>query len=313
MREEIRGSMEKGVSIVIPVYNSQNILPLLIKELNKVLSSLGQMYEIILVNDGSRDESWRVINELGKTDDRIQAFDLVRNFGQHNALLCGIRQAKYDVIVTLDDDLQNPPAEIPRLLEKLQVGYDVVYGSPQKMRENLWRKFASQLLRLVLSKMMGSENASKVSSFRAFRTRVREAFANYSNPKVFIDVLLTWGANRFSFVPVKHNSRKEGISTYSFRKLINLAVDMITGFSTLPLRAASIIGFLFTLFGFGVFLYVIIQYIINGGSIPGFPFLASVISIFSGATLFSLGIMGEYLASIFIQTMGQPPYIIRKD
>lgn len=305
--------MEKGVSIVIPVYNSQNILPLLITELDQVINALGPKYEIILVNDGSHDESWRVINELANTNSRIHSFDLIRNFGQHNALLCGIRQAKFDVIVTLDDDLQNPPDEIPKLLAKLQEGYDVVYGSPQKFRENIWRKFASDLLRLVLSKMMGSENASKVSSFRAFRTQLRDAFANYSNPKVFIDVLLTWGGTRFSSVPVQHNSRKGGVSTYSFRKLMNLAVDMITGFSTLPLRAASIIGFFFTLFGFGVFLYVIIQYIINGGSIPGFPFLASVISIFSGATLFSLGIMGEYLASMFTQSMGQPPYIIRKD
>jgi glycosyltransferase involved in cell wall biosynthesis len=259
---------DRGLSIIIPVYNSQNILPQLIKELNKVLGDLNQAYEIILVNDGSHDESWRVIDALSKSNDRVQSIDLIRNYGQHNALLCGIRQARYDVIVTLDDDLQNPPSEIPRLLAKLQEGYDVVYGSPQKMRENIWRKFASQLVRHVLSKMMGSENASKVSSFRAIRTRVRDAFANYSNPKVFIDVLLTWGGTRFSFVPVKHNSRKEGTSTYSFRKLMNLAIDMITGFSTLPLRAASIIGFLFTLFGLGVFLYVIIQYIINGGSIP---------------------------------------------
>ena len=188
--------MEKGVSIVIPVYNSQNILPLLITELDQVINALGPKYEIILVNDGSHDESWQVINELANTNSRIHSFDLIRNFGQHNALLCGIRQAKFDVIVTLDDDLQNPPDEIPKLLAKLQEGYDVVYGSPQKIRENIWRKFASDLLRLVLSKMMGSENASKVSSFRAFRTQLRDAFANYSNPKVFIDVLLTWGGTR---------------------------------------------------------------------------------------------------------------------
>jgi len=305
--------MEKGVSIVIPVYNSQNILPLLISELENVLNAFGKAYEIILVNDGSRDESWRVIDGLSKTNDRVQSIDLIRNFGQHNALLCGIRLAKYDVTVTLDDDLQNPPTEIPKLLAKLEEGFDVVYGAPQKMRENIWRKLASNLLRLVLSKIMGSAIASKVSSFRAFRTRVRDAFANYSNPKVFIDVLLTWGGTRYSYVSVQHNTRKEGVSTYTFRKLINLAIGMITGFSTLPLRAASIIGFLFTLFGFGVFVYVIVSYIIHGGSIPGFPFLASVISIFSGATLFSLGIMGEYLASMFIQSMGQPPYIIRKE
>ena len=300
-------------SIVIPVYNSQESLPVLIDHLVSVLESITSKYEIILINDGSQDQSWKVIENLCEKYKFIRGFDLTGNFGQHNALLCGIRQAKYEIIVTMDDDLQNPPEEIQKLLEKLSEGYDIVYGSPLEIRENFWRISASQLIRLLLSSIMATEIAKQVSSFRAFRTSVRDAFTNYSNPTVFIDVLLTWGGGKISYVKVRNDPRKDGVSTYTIPKLLNLAINMITGFSTLPLRAASITGFFFTLFGLGVLLFVIIRYIIEGGSIPGFPFLASVISIFSGATLFSLGIMGEYLARLYTQSVGKPPYVIRED
>jgi undecaprenyl-phosphate 4-deoxy-4-formamido-L-arabinose transferase len=243
----------------------------------------------------------------------VRGVQLLRNYGQHNATLCGIRLARHEVIVTLDDDLQNPPEEIPILLAKLAEGYDVVYGAPQKVRQNLWRTLASQVIRLVLRNVMGSEVGMQVSPFRAFRTSIRESFANYASPSVAIDVLLTWGATRFAAVSVRHDARQIGSSTYTFGKLIGLAVSMLTGFSTLPLRLASMIGFFFTFFGMGVLVYVIGRYIINGGSIPGFPFLASVIAIFSGATLFALGIIGEYLARIYVHSMGQPPYVVRKE
>lgn len=300
-------------SVVIPVYNSQNSLPILIEKLSEALPGIVNEYEIIFVNDGSQDQSWQVIEKLSKENEFIHGIDLIRNFGQHNALLCGIRQAKHEVIVTMDDDLQNPPEEISKLLQKLAEGYDVVYGSPKETKENFWRKISSKLIRLVLSRILSAELAQRVSSFRAFRTTVRDAFEKFSSPTVFIDVLLAWGGSKITYVEVRNDSRKEGISTYTFRKLINLAVTMITRFSTLPLRAASITGFFFTLFGIGVLFYVVLRYLIEGGSIPGFPFLASVISIFSGATMFSLGIMGEYLAQLYTQSLGRPPYVIREE
>jgi glycosyltransferase involved in cell wall biosynthesis len=302
-----------NITIVIPVYNSEQTLQRLVERIAPVLSKAAESFETVLVNDGSQDNSWEVIQQLSKKYSWIRGVNLMRNYGQHNALLAGIRTAQYEVIVTMDDDLQNPPEEIPSLLAKLEEGYDVVYGASQKVRQNFWRTLASKVIRVVLRNVMGSEVAWQASPFRAFRTSVRDAFANYASPSVFVDVLLTWGATRFAAVPVRQDVRAAGTSTYTFGKLLGLALNMLTGFSTLPLRAASMIGFFFTLFGVGVLVYVIGRYIINGGSIAGFPFLASVLAIFSGAMLFALGIIGEYIARIYTHSMGQPPYVVRNE
>lgn len=298
-------------SVIVPVYNSAESLPLLVERLHQVLSDIARKYEVILVNDGSRDQSWDRIVELSNRYPWITGMNLARNFGQHNALLCGIRQAQYEFIVTMDDDLQNPPEEIPALLGKLAEGYDVVYGTPDRERHNLWRNLASQMTKLALQGAMGVKTASKVSAFRAFRRHVREAFAGYHGPSVNIDVLLTWGTNRFSAIPVRHEPRSLGVSNYMFGKLVIHGLNMLTGFTTLPLQLASITGFTFLLFGMGVLAYVLGRYLIEGDSVPGFPFLASIIAIFSGAQLFALGIIGEYLARMYFQIMDRPPYALR--
>lgn len=301
-----------SLSIVVPVYNSEGSLPLLIERLEPALTWLERDYEIILVNDGSRDRSWDVIESLVAAHDFVRGINLMRNYGQHNALLCGIRAAHHDIIITLDDDLQNPPEEIPKLLAKLDEGFDVVYGTPQKQQHGLWRDLASTVTKLALQGAMGAETARKVSAFRAFRTQVREAFASYRSAFVSIDVLLTWGTTRFAAVTVQHDPRRMGVSNYTFRKLVTLALNMMTGFSTWPLQLASLIGFGFTLFGIGVLVWVLGRYLILGYSVPGFPFLASVITIFAGAQLFALGIMGEYLARMYSRTMDKPSYAIRE-
>lgn len=236
----------------------------------------------------------------------------MRNYGQHNALLAGIREAQYSVIVTMDDDLQNPPEEIPLLLAKLHEGYDVVYGTPAREQHGPWRDLASRVTKLVLQSAMGAETARKVSAFRVFRTQVREAFANYQGPFVSIDVLLTWGTTRFAAVSVRHDPRRIGKSNYTFRKLVTHALNMMTGFSVLPLQLASLMGFCFALFGLLVLVYVLGRYLIQGGSVPGFPFLASTIAIFSGVQLLSLGIIGEYLSRMHFRIMEKPTYVIRQ-
>lgn len=298
------------VSVVVPVYDSKGSLAELVTRLSAVMSDITNHFEMILVNDGSRDHSWNVICDLAAQNPRVHGINLMRNYGQHNALLCGIRAAKYGVIVTIDDDLQNPPEEIPRLLDRLE-GYDVVYGTPQKEQHDFWRDLASQVTKLALQSAMGAETARNVSAFRAFRAQVSSAFANYQSPFVSIDVLLTWGTKRFAAIPVQHEPRQVGASNYTFRKLVTHALNMMTGFSTLPLQLASLIGFVFTLFGLGVLIYVVGRYLIEGGSVPGFPFLASMIAIFSGAQLFALGIIGEYLARMHFRTMEQPTYTVR--
>lgn len=304
--------MLTDLSIVIPVYRSAPILPELAVRLAKTLPGLASAYEVILVCDGSPDDSWKVIGDLSRQYGFIRGINLAKNYGQHNALLIGIRDARHSIIVTIDDDLQHPPEEIHKLLDKLEEGYDVVYGVPDELKHSLARNIASVSVKYAMQQMIGYKNAGKTGAFRAFRTRLREAFAGYRDKFVSIDVLLTWGTSKFSSVTVKHNERHSGASGYNLRKLTLHAINILTSFSSLPLQFASIVGFIFLLFGMVIFAYVMINYMIHGGRVPGFTFLASIISVFSGAQLFSLGIIGEYLARIHFRSMGQPYGVIRE-
>ena len=302
-----------GLSLVIPVYRSEAILPELARRLEEVLPKLASHYEVVFVNDCSPDGSWQVLCQLAAQYPWIRPINLMRNYGQHNALLCGIRAAQYGAIVTMDDDLQHPPEEISKLLGVLDEGYDVVYGRPAEEQHGVLRDLASLTTKLALQNVMGAEIARQVSAFRAFRSEVANAFTHYEGAFVSIDVLLTWGTNRFAAIPVRHEPRSQGKSGYTVRKLVTHALNMMTGFSTKPLQLASMIGFTFTLFGFGVLGYVLVRYLLQGTPVPGFPFLASIIALFSGAQLFALGIMGEYLARMHFRSMQKPPYVVRTD
>ena len=307
------GNATRSISVVVPVYNSEQTLAELVQRLDRVLTGCAVVVrEVILVNDGSCDGSWDVICRLSAQHSWVRGIDLMRNYGQHNALLAGIRAATGDTVVTIDDDLQHPPEEIPTLLHTLAQGFDVVYGTPVEEKHSFSRALASRLTKLALQVAMGVESARHASAFRVFRADIRRAFEDYQGPFAPIDVLLTWGTTRFAAVPVRHEPRRYGASNYTFGRLLLHALNMTTGFSTLPLQVASLIGFAFTLFGIGVFLYVIGRYIVNGGSVPGFPFLASLLAIFSGAQLFGLGVVGEYLARIHFRTMGRPSSIVRQ-
>lgn len=296
-------------SIVIPVYNSAGTLALLVERLAQVLPQVTGNFEVILVNDGSPDNSWQAITGLCQQYAWLRGINLMRNYGQHNATLCGVREARHEIIITMDDDLQHPPEEIPRLLEKLTEGYDVVYGVPHKRPHSWWRNWFSVITKRVLAQVMGIKTIRDIGAFRAFRAYLRNAFADYRNPNVILDVLLSWGTARFATVTVDEKPREVGRSNYDFLKLFRVTMIVLTGFSTVPLRLASMLGFGFTLFGIVIFLYVFIVTLLHG-SIPGFPFLASIISLFSGMQLFALGIMGEYLARIFDRSMDRPAYII---
>src|SRR5579864_6839611 len=285
-----------AVSVVVPVHNGAAALPELVARLRAVLAARGPDAEIVLVNDGSRDASWQAIAELaaGPGPPRVRGIDLRRNYGQHNALLCGIRAAAGAVVVTLGGEV------------------DVVYGTPLAEQHGLLRNLASRATKLVLQGAMGAEIAGRVSAFRAFRAELREAFAQYGDPYVSIDVLLSWATNRFAAIEVRHQPRREGRSGYTLRTLVRHALNMITGFSIGPLRLASAIGIASTLFGLLVLAWVVGRYLVQGGSVPGFPFLASLIAIFSGAQLFTLGILGEYLARIHVRLMSRPSYSVRR-
>ncbi len=300
------------ISVVIPVYRSQDSLRELYQRLTVVLEAQSLSFEILFVEDCGGDNSWEVILELAEKDKRVRGLSMSRNYGQHNALLAGIRAANGQMIATFDDDLQNPPEELPMLLSKIREGYDVVYGSSLRKQHGFFRDMASQITKIALQRVMGAETAKYVSAFRVFRTELRGAFNEYKSPTVNIDVLLTWATTKFVAIPVKLDVRKYGDSGYSVRKLMHHAMNMMTGFSTIPLKLSSFIGFLFSFFGLCLLAYVLLSYFIVGGAVPGFPFLASVIALFSGAQLLALGIIGEYFARMHERTMDRPAYFLRE-
>jgi glycosyltransferase involved in cell wall biosynthesis len=303
----------KSITVIIPVYNSEQILPSLFLKLIQTLESMECPFEIIFIEDCSKDNSWNVIELLSTKDSRVKGIQLSHNYGQHNALLSGIRAANHEIIVTIDDDLQNPPEEIPKLVQCLiQGNHDVVYGYPVNESRSFLRKQASVITKIALKNAMGIENARYVSSFRAFYTNIRDSFSHYQNTVVNIDVLLTWGASRFASIKVQHNTRHSGSSGYTLSKLMNHAFNMITGFTTFPLKMASYIGFIFSMFGFIILCYVLFNYLFHGKSIAGFTFLASSIALLSGAQLLTLGIMGEYLARMNLRSMQKPAYHIKE-
>ena len=303
-----------SISVVIPVYKSAVSIGSVIADLAEHLPRVAATYEVILVEDDGGDNSWSVIQQLAQQYSWVRGIRLMRNAGQHNALLCGIRAAQYEVIVTMDDDGQHPASEIAKLLPKLDEGYDVVYGAPASKQHNAGRNFASFVIRFALSTAMGVEASRYTSAFRAFRTHIRNAFFTYNSPYVSIDVLLSWGTSRFTHVFVEHKEREIGTSTYTFRKLVTLAITMLTGFSVLPLRLASYIGFGLTIFGIILFIYVIpVRLLIfRYTGVEGFTFLASMISIFSGAQMFTIGIIGEYLARMHFRLMEKPAYVVHE-
>ncbi len=297
------------MSVVVPVYNSEATLTELVMRLTAVLDRVARAHEVILVDDGSSDGSWSVILQL-EQQFGTRGLRLMRNYGQHNALLAGIRAASYDVIVTLDDDLQNPPEEIPALLEGLTGGYRVVYGTPRKGQYAPGRGVATLITKMVVRHLLGFSAIKTISSFRAFHTELRDAFASYEGSFVSIDILLTWGTTRFGAVAVDHHPRAVGKSQYSYGRLIRHTIDMISSFSERPLQFASFLGLSAVVFGIAVLCYALGHFIFSPHTVEGFTFLASIIAIFAGIQLFVQGITGEYVSRIHFRVMDKPTYVL---
>jgi glycosyltransferase involved in cell wall biosynthesis len=309
--DKFHDSLAHGVSVVVPVFRSGPTLSELVERVDAVLADTP--HEIVLVDDGSPESTWEVVRSLATAHDNVRALRLGRNFGQHNALVAGVRAASYELTITIDDDLQNPPEEMPTLLEALHAGLDVVYGTPSAASQDRWRRTAGRLSRWAMAGALGAENAAKMTSFRAFRTDLRRAFDGEVGPSVSLDALLSWGTNRFGSVEVRHDARQEGSSNYSFRRLLRFAIDTATGYSALPLQVATTVGFATAIFGLGLLVWVLGRLVVEGGSAPGFPFLASAIAIFSGVQLMTLGIMGEYLARMHFRLMRKPTYVVAEE
>jgi glycosyltransferase involved in cell wall biosynthesis len=295
------------VSVVIPVFNgSKNLQELVVR----ITTAVNSDCEILMIDDGSNDGSWSQISALAHTYPQVHGARLSKNVGQHAALLAGVREARCPIIATLDDDLQNPPEELVRLLEALTADVDVVYGVPVKIEQPIWRSFFSVSAKRVMQKTLGLNNAVDISSFRVFRSHLRDGFNGDLGPGVSIDALLSWSTSRFTSVRVQHHARKAGKSNYNFWKLLRFMVDTVTGFSTVPLRIATGLGLATIALSVGVLLWVLGRPLITGESVPGFPFLAATIAIFSGTQLLVLGVIGQYIGRMHFRIMNKPTYTI---
>lgn len=305
-------SAQSTLSVVVPAYRSAASLPHLLAALAKFLPTVANTFEVVVVDDCGGGGTWEVIRDLANTYPWVRGFALARNSGQHNALLCGILAARHDLIVTMDDDLQHPPALIGDLLAALRDDIDVVYGYPLIERHGLWRDLASRLTKRALALASGNRDVHRTSALRLFRGRLREGFARYRATAVSIDVLLSWETGRMTYVPVQFAPRPYGTSTYTVRALMAHALNMITGYTVWPLRLASWFGFLFMALGFAVALFALVNWLVRGSAVPGFAFLASTVAVFAGVQLFCLGLIGEYLARMYHRTLDRPPYTVRE-
>jgi glycosyltransferase involved in cell wall biosynthesis len=299
--------MSEAVSVVVPAFHSASSLSILVPLITESAWFV-EKSELILVDDGSSDSTWQVIQSF--QSDHVRGFRLSRNFGQHAALLAGIRAAQNPVIITMDDDLQHPPEEVPRLIEALDADTDLVYGAPRSLAHSQTRNITSRISKRFLSKFLSIAHLPDASAFRAFRRGLRDGFNGELGPSVSIDALLSWSTTRIRSVEVRHSPRLVGSSNYSTRKLFRHLSDVVTGYSTLPLRLATLLGITTVLFSIGILAFVILRPLMTGESVPGFPFLASTVAIFSGTQLLVLGILGQYIGRMHFRVMARPTYTI---
>jgi undecaprenyl-phosphate 4-deoxy-4-formamido-L-arabinose transferase len=301
--------MERAVSVLVPTYKSPETL-LAVAERIRKLPWFTPESEVVFIDDGNADKTWSILLEIARVHPFVRAIRLSRNVGQHAALLAGVREARHPVIATLDDDLQNPPEELAHLLKALTDDVDVVYGVPRKIKQPIWRSVASVTAKRLMQKALGFSSAVDISSFRVFRSQLRDGFNNDLGPGVSLDALLSWSTSRFTSVEVEHQERKTGKSNYNFWKLFRFMLDTVTGFSTVPLRLATGLGLTTIALSVGVLIWVLGRPLITGESVPGFPFLAATIAIFSGTQLLVLGVIGQYIGRMHFRVMNKPTYTI---
>jgi undecaprenyl-phosphate 4-deoxy-4-formamido-L-arabinose transferase len=303
------------VSVVIPVYNEQESLPELIRRTTAACETLGKDYEILLVDDGSTDNSADMLSDAAEEPgSHVVAVLLNRNYGQHNAIMAGFSHVTGDLIVTLDADLQNPPEEIPRLVAKADEGYDVV-GTVRQNRQDTWfRKRASRLINRLIQSTTGKAMGDYGCMLRAYRRHIIDAMLNCHERSTFIPILANTFARKATEIPVHHAEREFGDSKYSFMRLINLMYDLVTCLTTTPLRMLSVFGSIIAVAGFALSVLLIVLRLAFGPqwAAEGVFMLFAVLFMFIGAQFVGMGLLGEYIGRIYTDVRARPRYFIQR-
>lgn len=302
------------LSVVIPVYNEQDNLPPLIERCLSACKRTGRSFEIILVDDGSRDDSRKIILQAADRQHEIVGVILNRNYGQHAAVFAGLEKSRGDIVVTLDADLQNPPEEIPRLVREMDRGVDVVGTVREDRQDTFFRRRASAVINRLVRRTTGVMMHDYGCMLRAYRRSIVNAMLQCRERSTFIPILANSFAAGTAEIPVKHCSREKGESRYSFFKLISLQFDLLTSMSTYPLRLLSFMGAAISVFGIGFgILLMVLRFIYGAGWAGEGTFtLFAILFVFVGAQFIGLGLLGEYIGRIYHDVRGRPRFFIQE-
>ena len=300
-------------SVVIPVYKSEHTLQPLRERIHDTFNSIGESYELILVEDSGGDDSWEVMKAIRKNHSEVKIARFTRNFGQHNAILCGFSMAEGEYIITMDDDLQNPPEEIPKLIDVMRTSdVDVVYGLPETREHSSVRNLGSRFFMRLISGIFGMSRGFRMSSFRIIRKETVDHLLNYTTPNPVVGPLLLKVTDRIGSVKVAHHPREHGESTYSTEKLIRHFLNGILYHSDLPLKAVFFLGIGCLVLSLMLGLFYLARYLTGAIGVSGWTTLVLLVLFFSGIGMFSIGIIGEYLLRIIQEVKRGPQYIIRE-
>lgn len=299
------------LSIVIPVYNSGEFITNTVEQVLNVIKENKYKAEVVLVNDGSKDNSWEVISSIANKESEVKAINLLKNYGQHNAVLCGFEYAKGQYIITMDDDLQNPPSEIVPLFSKAREGgYDLVFGQFKDKKHASYRKWGSRFVGYLNSKVFNKPKNLILTNFRIVKSDVVKRVLQHKTAYPYIPGLLLMYASNMSNVMVEHHERKDGKSNYTFRKIGSLVGRLLINYSSYPLRMLSFIGLIVSLISFFVAISYLVIGLFSHSTVPGWTTLVVLISFFGGFIIALLGVIGEYLSRILEQLSSHSSYFI---
>lgn len=303
----------KKISVVVPIFNEGEVIGELWKRLIPVIKSISKEYEIIFVDDGSSDSSWSIIKDISKRDKGVKGISLSRNFGHHIAITAGIDRADGDAVILMDGDLQDPPEEIPKLLEKYMEGYDLVYGIRIERKDNYYRKISSKIFWKTIKNLTGFDIPENQSMLRIMSKKYVDNFKKFEERNRFLAGLFAWTGFKQIAVKIEHAPRYAGVSKYNLWKMIKLTFHAITSFSIFPLQLAGIVGLLISFISFSLGLWLIIRKIYWGIDVIGWASTMVAILFIGGIQLAVLGLIGEYLGRVFSEVQKRPIYLIKEE
>jgi dolichol-phosphate mannosyltransferase len=301
------------ISIISPVYKAADCIEELYRRITDAVKQIETVdYEIILVEDCGEDGSWEKICELASQDKRLKAIHLSRNFGQHHAISAGLDASSGDWVIVMDCDLQDPPEEIPRLFEKALEGHDIVCARRVKRRDPTWKRCASRFFVAIFNWLSGMSYDPQVANFRIVSRLVVDAYSRMEERTPFFGGHLEWLGFSVGYIDIQHGWRHSGKSSYSLRKLLRLAADVIVAYSNKPLKISIAVGCLLTLFSFGYAVYIICKQLFWGVPVDGWTSLMVSMGFLGGMVIGNLGIIGLYLGKVYDETKRRPHYVVSK-